>query len=997
MKTDPALFAEALSSSEAASAAASASLICSHARILKTAAPDHPADQAEDPAKPWPILPLLSGSGIETLAKGAPSDAEAKNPPDAQHSRRKVLLIGWDAADWKVIRPLMDAGKMPTLARLISGGCTSSIATLQPSFSPMLWTSIATGKRPFTHGIHGFTEPRPDGLGVRRVTNLSRKCKALWNILSQNDLRGIVVGWWPSFPAEPIRGVMVSDQYHRAVTDFKMVPGMVHPQSHSDALAVLRINPEDLSAETLEYFIPRAREIDQQKDRRLYSAARVVAECANIHMAATCLMDREPWDLCAVYFDAIDHFCHGFMKFHPPRRSQIAQEDFDLYRNVVQAGYQLHDKMLGTLLEKAGDDARVILLSDHGFHPDHLRPLAIPLFHAGPVTEHRNNGVLIVSGPGIRKDEIRRGEEILGTDLLDITPTVLSMFGLPSGLDMEGKPLAAIFETPPVIEPIPTWEKVEGHDGCHPPHMQLDPMAATESLEQLVALGYVEEPDADNATAIKRTIVDLRTNLAEAYQDAGRHPEAAAILRELRADDPDDQRVALRLFISSEAMRNVAEMKSIAADWSGRRRILYEENLRRLEEPGVAQSEDFKQLKRVCRYDPALTPYFETRIAFLEKRWQDALANLRCIPAEDLIRPGFYTDRATLLGRLGRWEEAESVLREAFSLEMTDARLHFAHARVALHKRDYEKAVQSAQDGLALLTRDPRGHYLLGIALTCLKRCADAVAAFSQALEINPHFPAAHLWLARIKRRYLNDFPSARVHADFYRQLRNNLHKSEIIAQTQSSGPPPRPVAFAASARDLPPLSDEAVIVSGLPRSGTSMLMQMLVAGGLTPLTDGLRQPDEDNPRGYFEFEPVKQMTQDTSWIDQARGKVLKIVAPMIPNLPENLPCRVILIERNLNEILASQRQMIVRRGRDAGLNPARENRLKQEYLRLIIWTKGYLAGRPGTRLMCVDRDAVLRDPQGAAEAINRFLGGALDTGRIAAEVKPELNRQRRV
>src|SRR5580698_469506 len=93
-------------------------------------------------------------------------------------------------------------------------------------------------------------------------------------------------------------------------------------------------------------------------------------------------------------------------------------------------------------------------------------------------------------------------------------------------------------------------------------------------------------------------------------------------------------------------------------------------------------------------------------------------------------------------------------------------------------------------------------------------------------------------------------------------------------------------------------------IVSGLPRSGTSMLMQMLVAGGMTPLTDNLRQPDEDNPRGYFEFEPVKQMANDTSWIDQARGKVIKIVAPMIPNLPDGVPCRVILIERDIEEIL---------------------------------------------------------------------------------------------
>jgi hypothetical protein len=171
------------------------------------------------------------------------------------------------------------------------------------------------------------------------------------------------------------------------------------------------------------------------------------------------------------------------------------------------------------------------------------------------------------------------------------------------------------------------------------------------------------------------------------------------------------------------------------------------------------------------------------------------------------------------------------------------------------------------------------------------------------------------------------------------------------------------------------------------------MLMQMLTAGGLKPMTDGLRQADEDNPRGYFEFEAVKQMEKDASWLEQARGGVIKIVAPMIQSLPEGIPCRVILIERDLDDILASQRQMIERRGHLIEQTAARAHRLKQEYLRLIIWTKGFLASRPATKLMCVDRNAVLRDPRTAADALNRFLGGNLEIDRMVAEVKPELDR----
>src|SRR5687768_4591933 len=165
-------------------------------------------------------------------------------------SSKKVLLVGWDAADWKVIQPLMDAGKMLNVQRLVENGAMAQIATLHPALSPMLWTSIATGKRTFKHGIHGFTEPTPDGRAVQPVTNLSRKCKAVWNILHQNGLRSNVVGWWPSHPAEPIRGAMVSDHFHRASGPLEkgwpLRDAAVHPAALAETLAEFRIHPQEL-------------------------------------------------------------------------------------------------------------------------------------------------------------------------------------------------------------------------------------------------------------------------------------------------------------------------------------------------------------------------------------------------------------------------------------------------------------------------------------------------------------------------------------------------------------------------------------------------------------------------------------------------------------------------------------------------------------------------------------------------------------------------------
>jgi len=182
------------------------------------------------------------------------------NSPGKCKPRRKVLLIGWDAADWKVINPLMEAGKMPNVRRLVENGAMAQIATLHPPLSPMLWTSIATGKRPFKHGIHGFSEPTPDGRAIQPVTNLSRKAKAVWNIFQQSGIRSTVIGWWPSHPAEPISGVMVSDRYHRAYGSigkaWPLCPGTVHPPELGETLAELRMHPGELVPEMIEPFVP---------------------------------------------------------------------------------------------------------------------------------------------------------------------------------------------------------------------------------------------------------------------------------------------------------------------------------------------------------------------------------------------------------------------------------------------------------------------------------------------------------------------------------------------------------------------------------------------------------------------------------------------------------------------------------------------------------------------------------------------------------------------
>jgi hypothetical protein len=181
------------------------------------------------------------------------------------------------------------------------------------------------------------------------------------------------------------------------------------------------------------------------------------------------------------------------MRYHPPKQDYIDDWDFRVFNYCLEAGYLYHDMMLGTLLRLAGTDTTVILMSDHGFHPDHLRPAGIPREPAGPAVEHRHFGIFVAKGPHIRKDD-----RIYGATLLDICPTLLHLFGLPVGEDMDGKVLLDIYEgKPALIRRIPSWDEVDGDHGMHPPDRQISPAESKAALQQLVELGYINEPHSE--------------------------------------------------------------------------------------------------------------------------------------------------------------------------------------------------------------------------------------------------------------------------------------------------------------------------------------------------------------------------------------------------------------------------------------------------------------------------------------------------------------------
>lgn len=620
-------------------------------------------------------------------------------------SAKRVLLIGWDAGDWQIARPLMDAGLMPTLTSMVGGGVWGNLASLEPILSPMLWNSIATGKHADQHGICGFTEPLPDESGIRPVSSRSRRCKALWNILSQNQLRSHVVGWYASHPAEPIRGTMVSNQFEQAVgplgEPWPIPEGSVHPPSERERLGDLRVHPGEIDAGAILPFVPRAAEANASQRERIGTLRSILAQTSSIHNVATDLLAKDDWDFAAVYYEGIDRLGHAFMEFHPPRMESIDPSDFRLFSQVMIGAYRFHDMMLEVLLKLAGEDTTVLLLSDHGYHNNHLRPDPAT---AGPVSWHRPIGMMAMQGPGIR-----RGGRVFGAGLLDTTPTVLRALGLPVGSDMAGRAWAEAWETPLKPHRILTWETVEGDDGRHPGDVEEDPVAARAAMQQLVELGYIDPPNADTRAAVADAVESNTTCLATALMSQGRHAEALDLLEALPPSSREGLPVLIQRTLCLLALKRLDAARSLAEELQKRHPSEARADLFL----GVlaAADGDFAEARRCC------TRAAERDSAHVETQ--------------------FRLGRVCLLA--GDPAAAEPALRRAIALDPDHANAHNALAQTALELDRPDEAIDFALRAVELLYHFPSAHFHLGEALRRTGNAAAAEKAFRMALKQRGH------------------------------------------------------------------------------------------------------------------------------------------------------------------------------------------------------------------------------------------------------------------
>jgi tetratricopeptide (TPR) repeat protein len=434
--------------------------------------------------------------------------------------------------------------------------------------------------------------------------------------------------------------------------------------------------------------------------------------------------------------------------------------------------------MLETLLDLAGPETTVLLVSDHGFHSDHLRPRGIPAEPAGPAVQHRPFGIFCMKGPHIQQDE-----RIYGATLLDVTPTILTLFGLPVGQDMDGRVLVQAFEEPPQITRIPSWEQEPGECGMHPSDLRMDPAAAQAVLQQFVALGYIQPPSEDQSKAVASAVREANYNLARDYLDCGRPGDALPLLEELARNDPKQTRFQMHLAQCYLALNRRDAAKQIL-------QALITADLNP-PEPEEVKGEEAEQVNATL---PQTSPHETTTpepssetdkqpnprpwadllmgvINFEEGNMEAALTSLLSAEQSDPRLPNLHLRIGETYLRQKRTEDADRAFQQALDIDGDSPEAHLGLAMVRLRQRRNEEAAEQALLAVGLQHFLPLGHFYLGVALARLGHRQRAMLAFETCLSMLPGLVAAHRWLAALHSQPGGDLDKAVRHRSLYAQL----------------------------------------------------------------------------------------------------------------------------------------------------------------------------------------------------------------------------------
>lgn len=440
----------------------------------------------------------------------------------------RILLIGLDGASWDLILPMVQQGKLPHFERLIREGTCGELESQIPMYSPVLWTTIATGKSREKHGITNFLAFSQDRSRLLPVTSQLRRSKAFWNILSEQQKPVDVIGWYVSWPAEPVMGRMVTD-HAWPVRERKLglkvglgdegddLPARVYPENLMDSIAHHRVTADTLTEEDLGRLGLGLEALSEG----VYYAGTVLpdesaytyAQDLTWHRIASDFWNDQNQKVLAVYYNGLDVLSHLIWMPFRFYRYRAYGENPDLVpaslrtaalsgqvlespdlRNLFVLGrvlekyYEWVDSLIGEYLDSMTAEDSLMIVTDHGFKENSSNEVVLlpDGTRTNPPVWHSTKGVLIMYGPLFRE-----GYTIRGASILDITPTLLYLTGSPVGRDMDGEVLFDAIR-PEVSEKLQLkWIDTYESDSCDDEEPSLV-ITDSDVIDRLRSLGYIQ-------------------------------------------------------------------------------------------------------------------------------------------------------------------------------------------------------------------------------------------------------------------------------------------------------------------------------------------------------------------------------------------------------------------------------------------------------------------------------------------------------------------------
>lgn len=648
----------------------------------------------------------------------------------------KVLIVGFDALDMLILERLGQRGEVPNFERMIDEGSSGLLRSLEPILSPLIWTSIATGVTPDKHGIFDFIVVDPaSGVGVP-VTSRMREARALWNIAGARRKRVAFVGWLATWPAERVNGIMVTDRlsYHSAAVSDESRLSLCSPSSYVETAERVARDVGPLDVATLREYINITEEEFETAAAETYDISnpvnnlRLIRITSEIYrrLALKILREERP-DLMGVYFEETDSVGHLFVPYERPLLPGVTEEQAEKYGGAMDAAYRNMDRILGELIDLAGDEYNIIVLSDHGFKTGEARPRsAPPPREPGAARWHRLQGTLMMRGP-----QIKAGVTLHGASVLDIAPTVLGIMGLPVAENMDGGPLVEAIDDEFLSRyPIRSLESYETERVDSERHAVADQGAGSEMdeemLERLRALGYLGSGPRDENRGEEAPepsspdkLASWHSNKGVALLERGEYAKAADAFREAIEIDPSSPITHNNLGL---AVMELGRMREAEASF-----------------------------KRAIALDGGYVNAHMNLAILYDRAGMDSLAiseyssALQLEPSKASIRNAlgnFYAAR-------GLFDEALPHLKAANELEPHSGKFHRDYGAVCWQTGDVEEAVRQFELSASLEPNSANAHLLLARALSALGRQSEARAHLEKCLSIDPANSEAKKLLGR--------------------------------------------------------------------------------------------------------------------------------------------------------------------------------------------------------------------------------------------------------